>query len=68
LKEIPDNIKKDLDIKSVRWIDEVLAFALNDNSPVRLSGKTKKIKSKTKGILGSTQKKLRRGERAPRTH
>lgn len=68
LKEIPDNIKKDLDIKSVRWIDEVLAFALNDNShPGKLSGKNKKIKTKAKGILGSAQKKLRRGERA-RTH
>lgn len=70
LKEIPDNIKKDLDIKSVRWIDEVLALALNDNTPrVKLSGKGKKIKlkAKSKGILSSSQKKLRRGERV-RTH
>lgn len=68
LKEIPDNIKKDLDIKSVRWIDEVLAFALNDNShPGKLSGKNKKLKSKAKGILGNPQKKLRKGERI-RTH
>ncbi|MFA7553579.1 MAG: endopeptidase La [Spongiibacteraceae bacterium] len=28
LKEIPDNIKADLDIKPVKWIDEVLAIAL----------------------------------------
>lgn len=28
LKEIPDNIKKDLNIRSVKWIDEVLAIAL----------------------------------------
>jgi ATP-dependent Lon protease len=28
LKEIPDNIKADLDIRPVRWIDEVLAIAL----------------------------------------
>lgn len=28
LKEIPDNIKADLDIKTVKWIDEVLAIAL----------------------------------------
>jgi ATP-dependent Lon protease len=28
LKEIPNNIKQGLDIKSVRWIDEVLALAL----------------------------------------
>jgi ATP-dependent Lon protease len=28
LKEIPDNIKQDLSIRSVKWIDEVLAIAL----------------------------------------
>jgi len=28
LKEIPDNIKADLDIKAVKWIDEVLELAL----------------------------------------
>ena len=28
LKEIPDNIKSDLDIKPVKWIDEVLEVAL----------------------------------------
>jgi ATP-dependent Lon protease len=28
LKEIPDNIKQDLDIKPVKWIDEVLQVAL----------------------------------------
>jgi ATP-dependent Lon protease len=28
LKEIPDNIKADLEIKPVKWIDEVLAIAL----------------------------------------
>lgn len=28
LKEIPDNIKADLDIKAVKWIDEVLEVAL----------------------------------------
>ncbi|WP_246590066.1 endopeptidase La [Marinobacterium ramblicola] len=29
LKEIPDNIKADLDIKPVKWIDEVLDIALS---------------------------------------
>jgi ATP-dependent Lon protease len=68
LKEIPDNIKNDLDIKSVRWIDEVLGFALSDTKgATRLSGKGKKMKSRAKGILAGTQKKLRRGER-PRAH
>ena len=28
LKEIPDNIKAELDIKPVKWIDEVLEIAL----------------------------------------
>lgn len=31
LKEIPDNIKEDLIIKPVKWIDEVLAIALQSN-------------------------------------
>jgi len=28
LKEVPDNIKEDLEIRPVKWIDEVLAIAL----------------------------------------
>ncbi|OEG05047.1 endopeptidase La [Aeromonas caviae] len=31
LEEIPANVKQDLDIYPVRWIDEVLALALQDN-------------------------------------
>ncbi len=66
LKEIPDNIKKDLDIKPVRWIDEVLSYALN-GYPERIPGKGKKRRAKLKTIVGSQQKRLRKGER-PRTH
>lgn len=36
LKEIPENIKAELDIKPVKWIDEVLAIAL-ESMPVPLS-------------------------------
>ena len=36
LKEIPDNIKADLQIKPVKWIDEVLQIAL-EKMPVPLS-------------------------------
>ena len=28
LKEVPENIKQDLQIRPVKWIDEVLAIAL----------------------------------------
>ena len=28
LKEVPDNIKEHLEIRPVKWIDEVLAMAL----------------------------------------
>ncbi|ATF09051.1 endopeptidase La [Candidatus Enterovibrio altilux] len=31
LEEIPDNVKADLDIHAVRWIDEVLILALQNN-------------------------------------
>ena len=36
LKEIPDNIKADLDIRPVKWIDEVLKIAL-ERAPQPLS-------------------------------
>ena len=36
LKEIPENIKADLDIHAVKWIDEVLDIAL-ENMPEPLS-------------------------------
>ena len=36
LKEIPDNIKEDLDIRQVKWIDEVLTIAL-ERDPESLS-------------------------------
>lgn len=64
LKEIPDNIKKDLDIKPVRWIDEVLALAINGYPPRTVLGKGKKMKVKTKTLVGAQKKlKLRKGER-----
>ncbi len=61
LKEIPDNIKKDLDIKPVQWIDEVLTYALN-GYPERLpGGKSKKLKM----FPGVVHKKvrIRKGDR-----
>lgn len=42
LKEIPDNVKQDLHIHPVRWIDEVLALALV-KQPDKLGKKTPKV-------------------------
>lgn len=61
LKDIPDNIKKDLIIKPVRWIDEVLAHALK-GYPERFTVKTK---NKIKPIIASSHtKKPRKTDRA----
>jgi len=60
LKEIPDNIKKDLDIKPVRWIDEVLQLALN-GYPNRLPTKSKNKKLKT--VVAGTKKYRKGGDR-----
>lgn len=45
LKEIPDNIKADLDIIPVRWIDQVLEHAL-EYQPTPLSGDKKAASDK----------------------
>ena len=42
LEEIPDNIKDQLEIKPVRWIDEVLEIALQDSIKGFSVGKTDK--------------------------
>lgn len=62
LKEIPDNVKQDLNITPVRWIDEVLSAALN-GYPARLPRKNKKVKAH----IASVNKKLRKSDRI-RTH
>jgi len=63
LKEIPDNIKKDLDIKPVRWIDEVLSYALN-GYPERLPVKSKKLKA----MIAGASKKIRKSGDRVRAH
>ncbi len=63
LKEIPDNIKKDLAIKPVRWIDEVFTYALvGYHSQVQTKTKTtKKLKSLARPV--AVHKKIRKGDR-----
>lgn len=53
LKEVPDNIKQDMNIKAVRWIDEVLGAALTTYS-ARILRKNKKSKS---SVMSSVVKK-----------
>jgi len=60
LKEIPDNIKKDLKITAVRWIDEVFTLALN-GYPARLPTKSKH--KKIKSLVSAAHKKVRKGDR-----
>jgi len=52
LAEIPDNIKADLDIKPVRWIDQVLEYALQ-YMPTPIPAKENKKSEK-----GSTKEKI----------
>ncbi|MDX1902395.1 MAG: endopeptidase La [Gammaproteobacteria bacterium] len=63
LKEIPDNIKKDLVIKPVRWIDEVLALALNGYPGDITTTTKKKVKEKESTTRGQS-KKNRNGDHA----
>ncbi len=61
LKEIPDNIKKDLNIIPVRWIDEVFSYALNGypNQLPKRKLKTKKVRT----LVTSSPKKVRKSDR-----
>jgi ATP-dependent Lon protease len=45
LEEIPDNIKQDLDIHPVQWIDEVLLLALAENPEKFTPVEVKKVKN-----------------------
>ena len=49
LKEIPENIKDELDIKPVRWIDEVLDIVLT-RQPIPWEKDEKQIKSTSKNL------------------
>lgn len=64
LKEIPENIKQDLVIKPVRWIDEVLSSAINGYSAL-LSRKNKKIKTPLAHQVGK-KVKMRKSDKTDR--
>lgn len=62
LKDIPDNIKQDLNIKPVRWIDEVLTAAIRGYTQ-RLPRKSKKVKTKSSVVSVAKKVKLRKSDR-----
>jgi ATP-dependent Lon protease len=51
LKEIPDNVKGDIDIKPVKWIEDVLEYALQDPIERVSIVNTAKIAAKSKKII-----------------
>ena len=65
LKEIPDNIKQDLNIKPVRWIDEVLSLAI-EGYPDKLPRKAKKAKAILLAASLSKKIKIRKPEKTDR--
>ena len=56
LAEIPDNIKEKLDIRSVKWIDEVLQVALT-HMPVPLPGRPWTGRSRRKRSPGEKKRR-----------
>ncbi len=63
LKDIPDNIKSELNIQPVRWIDEVLSSALK-NFRARLSTKSKAKTKKIKATLASSMSKKEKSKKS----
>ena len=51
LQEIPDNIKRNLDIRPVRWIDEVLALALQEMPVPKLHDEAESTLPKQSGTV-----------------
>ncbi|MFT6915867.1 MAG: ATP-dependent Lon protease [Motiliproteus sp.] len=53
LKEIPDNIKQEVEIKAVKWIDEVLEIALTSRPKPRKTPSEKELPEKKKTTGGA---------------
>jgi ATP-dependent Lon protease len=58
LKEIPDNIKADLNIKPVKWIDEVLQIALQYMPTPNVESKEPLVKTGTKKTREKSKKSI----------
>lgn len=65
LKDVPDNIKQDLSIKPVRWVDEVLSLAVSGYSGL-LPRKNKKAKKAA--LVGAVEKRDKVRKSGDRPH
>jgi ATP-dependent Lon protease len=66
LKEIPDNVKDDLDIRPVKWIDEVLDIAL-ESVPTALTDEQYLSKDFTPAAQ-SDEKSVNNQKNLPKAH
>ncbi len=60
LKEIPDNIKAELNIRPVKWIDEVLQLALQYMPTPHVEGKADAMKTPSKNTSGKSKDKAKK--------
>jgi ATP-dependent Lon protease len=68
LAEIPENIKERLVIKPVKWIDEVLQFALR-NMPQPVAAEPEAQEAEKSRLVAASDKRARRAaKRTPKTH
>jgi ATP-dependent Lon protease len=69
LVEIPDNIKGKLDIKTVRWIDEVLQYALvRQPTPLPAAASVAVPATKAGAVAAKRARRARRGAKIVRPH
>jgi len=67
LADIPDNIKENLEIKPVRWIDDVLEIAFERSPTIEGHSRAKERSEDAEGIDESS-KPAKPGDQLPRTH
>jgi ATP-dependent Lon protease len=69
LVEIPDNIKGKLDIKTVKWIDEVLQYALvRQPTPLPAAAGAAVPAPKAGAVAAKRARRARRGAKIVRPH
>jgi ATP-dependent Lon protease len=69
LVEIPDNIKGKLDIRTVKWIDEVLQYALiRQPAPLAAAALASPAASKAGAVAAKRARRARRGSKVVRPH